>query len=95
MNDNDTNVIPLPVEKVFPRQVRGVEVYQQSEPPEEMVWEVCPYVRGVLQRCRHCPPSIHDPVYGEVVFGCYGFAAEACRIVFAMQKRLEGDGRKG
>lgn len=83
------DVIPFPVEKIFPRTVRGHEVWAQPEPPQEMVWAVCPYARmhDDEPRCSHCPPWEEDPDHGKMRRGCYGIAAEICRIVFAMQAR--------
>jgi hypothetical protein len=83
------SVVNLPIEKVFPSLVKGKEIWAQSEPPPEMVWEICPYTRRSegRDRCLHCPAWAEDPDYGPVQRGCYGIAAEACRIIFAMQKR--------
>lgn len=81
------DVVKLPVEKQYPRTVRGKEIWAQPEPPDEMVWEICPYVRSRLERCRHCPKSRIDPDYGAVTDGCYVMAQEACRGVFAIQAR--------
>lgn len=75
------------IEKRFPRTVRGEEVWAQDKPPNEMVWAICPYIRANLERCRHCPEWEEDPDHGTIQKGCYTLAAEACRIVFAMQSR--------
>lgn len=83
-------VVKFPAEKVYPRMVEPREIYAQEEPPDEMVWAVCPYMRQTADyRCLHCPKFEHDEHYGPVQRGCYGIAAEACRIVFAMQKRAQ------
>lgn len=88
-----TNVIKIPVKKRYPRTVRGKEIWNQAEPSESMVWEICPYIRSNLENCNHCPRWEFDEVAarytkdGIVQRGCYGLADEACRIVFAMQKR--------
>jgi hypothetical protein len=73
--------------KVHPPTVRGKEVWAQKEPPKEMVWAVCPYTRSAGDGCLHCPTWQKDKTYGPVQRGCYGMAAEACRVVFAMQAR--------
>jgi hypothetical protein len=73
------------------RAVSGREIWDQAEPPCEMVWEVCPYLRSHLDesRCMQCPRWEDDPDYGKVQRGCYGMAAEVCRIIFAMQMRKQ------
>lgn len=92
-------VTKFPVKKVFPHAVKGREVWAQDEPPQEMVWAVCPYTRsftGDDDRCKHCPTFENDPDHGQVQRSCYGMAAETCRVVFAMQKRKSmetADGR--
>lgn len=84
-----TGIIKFPVEKVFPPEVRGHEIWAQAEPPQEMVWAICPWMRmrSDDSRCRRCPRYETDPEYGEMQRGCYGIAAEVCRVVFAMQNR--------
>lgn len=85
-----SSVENIPVRYTRPRTVKGHDVWATSEPPKEMVWEVCPYLR--LDRlppengCQHCPEW---EMHGEdkVQRGCYSFAAETCRVVFAMQAR--------
>jgi hypothetical protein len=88
------DITKFPVEKVYPPTVGGREVWDQKDPPDEMVWAVCPYTRHAPDdtRCHHCPRLETDPDYGEVQRGCYGMAAEACRIVFAIQSRAPGQG---
>lgn len=83
-----TTVTKFPIEKTYPRTVRGKEVWAQQEPPEEMVWAVCPYTDGQLKKCRHCPKWIEEDG-AAVSRGCYVFAAEVCRVVFAMQGRAK------
>jgi len=80
-------VVKFPLEKSYPETVSGREVWAQKEPSPEMVWAVCPYIRSAIERCKHCSPWEIDERYGEMRRGCYGMAAEACRIVFAMQNR--------
>lgn len=71
------------------------EIWAQPEPPEEMVWAVCSHVEGRdLQECDHCPMWEETPRPGshkddKVQRGCYGMAAEVCRIVFAVQAKLK------
>jgi hypothetical protein len=73
-----------------PRTIKGKEIWDQDEPAPEMVWAVCPWLlRGDETNCAHCPTWENDPDHGQVQRGCYGLAAEACRVVFAMQKRLK------
>jgi len=84
-------IAEFPKEKIFRATVEGREILAQAEPPQEMVWEICPYTRSTTHnddRCHHCPQWETDPHYGKVQRGCYGMAAEACRIVFAMQARI-------
>lgn len=69
------------------RLVRAVEMYAQREPPDEMVWELCPYLRRDADACEGCAETFIDPDYGECSPGCYVFAKEACRVIFAMQAR--------
>ena len=85
------NVTRLPVRFKYPRTVDGREIWGQVEPPDEMVWEICPYVGTAhLEGCEHCPKFEWDEECQEnIQRGCYGLAQEACRIVFAMLKRLK------
>lgn len=87
-------VTKFPVERVFANTVKGHEVWAQKEPSQEMVWAICPYTRTTQgdTRCLHCPKWEDDPDYGKMSRGCYVIAAEACRIVFAMQKRESNEG---
>lgn len=82
-----TTVIKFPRLKRYPQTVSGKEVWAQEEPPTKMVWEVCHYTNSNNECCAHCPQWEDDPDYGKVQRGCYTRAAEACRIVFAMQNR--------
>jgi len=87
-------VIKFPKKRTYHRIVTGREVWDQKEPSSEMVWEVCPYTRSRRSiddqdGCLHCPRYEEDPDCGKVQRGCYAMAAEACRVVFAMQKRLD------
>lgn len=83
----------LPVE--FKHRSCKPDIWSVPDPPPEMVWEVCRYTRqgDNRGRCKHCPAVIDDPddhivsSYGPYVEGCYQMAQEACRVVFAMQKR--------
>lgn len=83
------DVTQFPLEKVYPNSVKGKEIWAQKEPPSEMVWAVCPWMRqhNDDSRCRRCPRFEEDPDYGQMQRGCYGMAAEVCRVVFAMQNR--------
>lgn len=85
------DVLKFPREKVYPPIVRGKEMWEQDEPPDEMVWAVCPHLRIVSpvedSRCHRCPKWEDDEDYGKCQRMCYGLAAEVCKIVFAMQKR--------
>lgn len=83
------DVIKFPVERVYPNVIGGNEIWAQADPPDMMVWAVCPWVRSREEdsRCLRCPSWESDPIYGAMRRGCYGMAAEVCRIVFAMQAR--------
>lgn len=73
----------------MPSPPDGKEIWAQPEPSDAMVWAICPYItRRNLELCNRCPKWEWD-ARGEsdVQRGCYGMAAEACRIVFAMQRR--------
>lgn len=85
------DITKFPIEKIYPPMVRGREVWAQQDPPDAMVWAVCPYTRMHQEetRCNHCPAWETDPQYGDMRRGCYGIAAEVCRVVFAMQKRQD------
>lgn len=39
-------ITKFPVEKVYPEIVGAREIWDQVEPPPEMVWAVCPHVRS-------------------------------------------------
>jgi hypothetical protein len=80
-------VVKWPIDRKYPRTVIAKEMYAQKEPPEEMVWALCPYTRGVMHSCHHCPEWEDDPEHGEYSRGCYVLAKEAVRTVFAMQNR--------
>lgn len=83
-------VVKAPTDFRHPRSVKPAEMYAQAEPPSEMVWELCPYTSNVKdddRRCRHCPQWEEDEHHGKMQRMCYGLASEACRIVFAMQRR--------
>jgi len=86
-----SNVAKFPREKVYPHIVRAREMYKQPCPPDEMVWAICPWLRAHRDesRCHHCPKWEPDKQYGKLQRGCYAMAAEACQIVFAMQKRAK------
>lgn len=80
-----SEVTRLPVAYRRRRTVSGKEVWGTDEPSDAMVWEVCPYLRN-LEPCQQCP-RWKDSAYGLEQCGCFGLAAEACRIVMAIQKR--------
>lgn len=82
-------IVQFPGEKVYPNLVKGEEIHRQPEPTEEMVWAVCPWLRAHQDdsRCRHCPAWFEEPNYGTMRYGCYGMAAETCKVIFAMQAR--------
>lgn len=89
------DVAALPVRKVFPKIVSAEEMHAQPDPTDEMVWAVCPHLRAHLEesRCHRCPRWEEDETYGKLQRGCFGLANEACKIVFAMQERDQGEGR--
>ena len=55
------------------------------EPPDEMVHEVCAYLRGVLGefKCKGCPRWEDDPDHGKTMRMCYALASEACKHALA------------
>lgn len=71
------------------RTMTAAEIWAQPEPSDEMVWEMCVYTRKGDRsgECRGCPSVERDEVYGDFSRGCRGMAAEACRVVMAMQVR--------
>lgn len=81
------SVVKFPVAPVFRRTVLGTEVWNMPTPSDLMVWEVCPFLREG-RRCRHCPSALYDDKgrYNT----CYVSAAEACRVVMAVQCREAG-----
>jgi hypothetical protein len=82
------NVTVFPGEYRRPREITGREVWDQQTPSDLMVWEVCVYTRGPQHDgCRGCPAHEEDERYGKVKRGCRALAEEACRVVFAVQKR--------
>jgi len=83
---DDPKIVKHPARYRYRQSVRAKEMWAQAEPSEEMVWEVCVYTNG-LKPCHHCPRWEDDRHHGRVQRGCYSIAAEACRVVFAMQKR--------
>jgi hypothetical protein len=88
-----TNVVKAPIRYHNKQVIKGREIWDQEEPPSEMVWDVCVYTRSGDSksddmRCHRCPRWEDDDDYGKVQRMCYGIAAEACRVVFAWQKRL-------
>lgn len=72
-----------------PRQIKGKEIWESPEPSDLMVWEVCPYLRN-NEGCSECPSWEHDEHHGKVRRGCYMLAAEACRVVMAVQRLEDG-----
>lgn len=81
----------IPVDYTRPKILTGKEIWAVPEPPSEMVWEICPYLRmdSKHEGCRQCPQFEDHEHYGQCQRGCYGLAEEACRVVFAMQKKLD------
>lgn len=83
------DVHQFPKGKAFSHTVTAQEMYAQPEPSDEMIWEVCPYTRHgqQMKRCLHCPKTYDDPDHGPMTDGCRVFAAEACRVMLAVQAR--------
>jgi hypothetical protein len=68
-------------------KLTGREIWDAEEPPPEMVWAMCPYLRRG-DDCAECPTEEYDGHSEQMVQrGCYTLAAEACRVVAAMQSR--------
>lgn len=70
--------------------VSGREVSSQRDPSDEMVWAICPWLRthqdgGECKRCPRWEERGRDD--GPYQRGCYALAKEACKVVFAMQRR--------
>jgi hypothetical protein len=80
---------PIPVEYRKPSILTGREIWDSPEPSEAMVHEVCKYTRGTggPLSCRGCPRTVQDEHYGSMTLGCFGWAAEACRVMMAVQRR--------
>ncbi len=51
---------------------------QLPEASFDRVHAVCVRLRN--EKCRLCPASFEHEVYGNMVFGCYGLAAETVNI---------------
>lgn len=82
-------VVDFPkVRKIHREVVKPAEMYAQRQCPDEMVWDMCIYLRQELN-CHECPEWEDDEHYGRVQRGCRGLAHEACRIALAWQKRME------
>lgn len=73
----------------FGRTLTAREIYAVKEPPEEMVWEICPYIKSKLEACEHCPKTEKDPDHGDITKGCFVMASEACRVVLALKDKLK------
>lgn len=70
--------------------VTPAEIWAIPEPSDEMIWNVCPYTRGignVGDGCNRCPEWEPDEHYGKVQRMCRMLAAEACRVMLALQRR--------
>lgn len=85
----------------FPGEIRrqtvltGREIWDAGEPTDFMVWEICPYLR-THDPCHGCAREVEcdyalneDGAPAMVKYGCRALAEEACRVVFAAQKREE------
>jgi hypothetical protein len=69
--------------------LEAADIHAQGAQPNEMIWEICPYIQGRdHQECKHCPEWEEDPTHGKVQRGCYAMAEEACCVVRAMVARL-------
>jgi hypothetical protein len=86
-----SNITKFPTSRVFPRRITAKEIYAQPKPSSEMIWDICPYLRIcdptlADPRCNHCPEweLINNEKYKK---RCYALAEEACRVIFAAQKR--------
>jgi hypothetical protein len=87
MEENE-NLIKFPKAYRHKRTISGREIWDVPKPPNNMIWEICPYIYSRdLEGCNHCPEWEEDPVHGKVQRGCFGLAEEVCRIIFAMQQK--------
>lgn len=89
----------IPIRYKRPRILTGREIWDVPDPPPEMVWEICPYLRLHKEhtRCQQCPTWEEDKEYGKIQRGCYAMASEACRVVLAMKEQIlvEGTAKTG
>jgi len=76
----------IPIRYRRPRTLTVEETCDIADPPPEMVWELCPYIRAILDGCQQCPRWEDHEDHGRVQKLCYGLAEEACRVVLAMQR---------
>lgn len=83
--------------------VKAKEMYAQGEMPEEMVWDICTYLKifGTTKAdkglCKECPRWEKERVGGKtenVQRGCFGLAHEAAATALAWSKRITNEGRK-
>ena len=81
-----SDVVDFPVKRTYPRTMTASEMWDSPDPSDQMVWEVCLYLRN-CNPCHNCPRYETDEHYGTIMQGCYVMAAEACRVVMAMQRR--------
>lgn len=64
------------------------EIWAEPEPPMAMVHAICNYVQHKhpeFEKCLKCKTVRPDGTQTM----CYGMAAETCRVVTAMQKKLK------
>src|SRR3990167_10975261 len=81
------NIIDLPTKGLPFHSVTPAERGASPEPSAFMVHALCPYLRNI-ERCMGGGAGGEDLAhYGKGTRGCYVMAAEACRIVMAVQRR--------
>jgi hypothetical protein len=87
------NIMSLPIKKSHRRAVTAFEANCQGGCPDEMVWDLCCYLRD-LKACDECPRHEIDPDHGPFQRGCYALAHEAGCIALVWQKRIADSGWK-
>jgi hypothetical protein len=93
----NNNVVNLQTNKRYPPIVKSKELDSQQQPSNDMIWEVCFYVKQG-EKCFHCTEDeIDHPEYGKCksVKSCQIWAKAACQAVFAMQQREAINAKRG
>lgn len=95
-----TEIITLPPMKRHKPVIPAREMYDQGEMPEQMVWDICNYMKVISPHeigdghCKECPRWAKDEDGDQVQRGCFGLAHEAAATALAWSKRINAEGRK-